>query len=254
MGDINSSLEGALLIAGEISGPVFIPSETREITVKASFAEVFHSGPMVTIATDTTRLGEELCSDKLFEPCGKILVVTGGSEADIRDAGCQSKIITLGEQSRVSYDIDDDNISEDYKVMRENLVFMAGNGAQVDAGEFDYIDSVVMCAASANVYLNGRLDGDYSNNKVVTVGENSSITVMNDSVAANLGTDSTVNVGKNSVILSSESSMTFVLDVGSCAAIAWHDGTRKRIKVVYEGENGIVAGNYYKIDQNGNVV
>lgn len=257
MGAIDGGLEGGILIAGETYGPVFIPQNDQHMVIKADFAKVYHTGNDSDIRTDVDRLAEEVGSENLFEPCTEIQLVTGGEFVHITDAGCQSKLIGLGNETTVDYHLYADNLHDEAKIMSENLAFMAGDNSRLTVSEFSFKDSIAISLGERSdltLIESSNIEGDYTNNIAFSVGKESFIEIGNESIAVSLGKDSNVIVGNDSVVLSSENSTVFTLGEGSCASIAWHDGTRKRVKVVYEGEDGIQAGMSYKVDQNGNVI
>jgi hypothetical protein len=275
MGMVSSGIEGAMLISYETYGPVFVPVDYQHLVIKSDFAKVYHTGKNAVIFTDTHRLGEEVGSEDPFEPCADIQLVTGGEFVDITDAGHRSKLIALGNESKINYGIDVDNLYDEAKIMSENLAFMVGDKSSVNVDEFSFKDSIAISLGfNSQLYLaqSSYPENDYSNNIAFSAGDRSSITIGSSSVVFNSGDENdidaeytdvvAVTTGKNtninldtdSLIFSSENSTTFSIGIGSCASIAWHDGTRKRVKVVYEGEDGIQAGMSYKVDQNGNVI
>jgi hypothetical protein len=276
MGMVSSGVEGAMLISYETYGPVFVPVDYQHLVIKSESAKVYHTGDKSVIFTDIERLGEEVGSENQFIPCAEIQLVTDGEFVRIHDAGCRSKLIGLGKNTTVDYHLYADNLHDYAKTMSDNLVFMAGDKSRVNVDNFSFKDSIaISLGEGSELYLaeSSYPENDYSNNIAFSAGDHSSTTIgssstvfnsgdenyiyaidQTDVVAVTTGKNTNIELGVDSLILSSENLRAFSLGKDSCAAIVWHDGTRKRVKVVYESEDGIVANKLYKLDANGNVI
>ncbi|KXV59969.1 hypothetical protein AD947_03145, partial [Acetobacter tropicalis] len=60
--------------------------------------------------------------------------------------------------------------------------------------------------------------------------------------------------GENAIVSCSGKYAKVKLGKGGCASLIWHDGKRARFVALYEGENGIKPGVWYKLDDVGNPV
>lgn len=265
-----SAGEGMMFVGGIVDGPIICEDDNQGVVVKCGSnykdaqTHVIHTGKYGRIYNDVFPLGEENCAypnqEYMSLPCARL--ITTNHKAELFDNGQQTVITALGTNSQINYgywtaELHGRPINDVSKVMSGNAAFLAGDSSTVTIGEYDFVDSIVMSVgASSLINLAGHSypNHNYRNNKVVAAGAGSFIETSDDCVVVTVGADSNVTVGGNSVILSSETSVTFSVGLGSCAAVVWHDGTRKRIKVVYEGENGILADTQYTIDQSGNVV
>lgn len=264
MGNISGYVEGGYMLAGEVSGP-HICTTDQGVVIKATV-----DGPIINTGNNAGIYNDIECVIKEQEEDANGLFVSSSNDSNMIITGNDSSIETNGQANTVTSLGDGSVITYTYwhsfsevspysRIMSENTTYVGGNKSELFAGHiFAFQDSVVMSTGDKNeISINVGEDPDAKskNNKVVTSGIESLVWMESaDSVAVTLGENSITEVGESSVIFASESSVKFKLGAGSCAAIAWHDGTRKRIKVVYEGENGILADTQYTIDQNGNVV
>ena len=242
MGTISPGVEGGILLTGDVYEPVLsFKEDGQSVVVKYENANIVHAGSRLSIFTDIIRLGEENLpphDEGDFEPCHEPKIVTTGEHINIYDGGQASTITAFGDNTQISYEffLDTQNVNNPL-TMSNNMVLIGGGNSRLHVQ-----------------------DGyEYSNSTIINTGENAFISIAgmseknSNNLVVNTGCDVNVSVGSDSVVFSSESSTVFSLGKGSCAAILWHDGTRKRMKVVYEGEDGIQAGISYQVDQNGNI-
>ena len=87
--------------------------------------------------------------------------------------------------------------------------------------------------------------------KIANTGDLAQINVTgHNAVAINTGDNCKVTVsGDDSICISTGNLHQFCLGKGGSAVIAYHDGNRTRFKIFYEGEEGIVAGVHYYLDE-----
>lgn len=148
-------------------------------------------------------------------------LVSAGFSAKISNTGQHSRIGSLGGRTRIS------NSGNSVKISS------AGRGSHTaNSGMRCYIGSVGESSSIANVGDMCKLGAAGSESRISNAGDNASITAT----------------GENAVVTSSGSVNTLVLGKGGCAALTYHDGERTRFLVVYEGENGVVAGVKYRIN------
>ncbi|WP_409308456.1 protein YdhT [Pectobacterium sp. B1J-3] len=148
-------------------------------------------------------------------------LVSSGFAVRISNTGPQSRIGSLGGRSRIS------NSGNSVKISS------TGRGTCIaNSGMRSYISSMGDATRIANA-------GDMC--KIGITGHNNRLINSGDDVSINIS-------GENVELLSSGKVKTLILGKGGCAALTYHDGTRTRFLVVYEGENGITAGVKYRVN------
>ncbi|MCL2892358.1 protein YdhT [Brenneria tiliae] len=148
-------------------------------------------------------------------------LVSTGFAVKISNAGEHCRIGSLGGRARIS------NSGNSAKISG------AGRGTHVaNSGMRSYISNAGDGSTIANVGDMCKLGAAGDESRISNSGDNVSITVT----------------GGNAVVTSSGSVNTLVLGKGGCAALTYHDGERTRFLVVYEGENGVVAGVKYRLN------
>lgn len=150
------------------------------------------------------------------------LMVTGFA-GKIANTGNQCRIGSLGGRSRIS------NSGNDVKI------YAAGNGVHI-----------------ANSGMRNFITASQDRAKITNTGDLAQINVAGkNAVAINTGDNCKITVsGDNSICISTGNIEQFCLGKGGSAVIAYHDGNRTRFKIFYEGEDDIVAGVYYYLDEN----
>ncbi|WP_337236468.1 protein YdhT [Proteus faecis] len=150
------------------------------------------------------------------------LMVTGFA-GKIANTGNQCRIGSLGGRSRIS------NSGNDVKI------YAAGNGVHI-----------------ANSGMRNFITASQDRAKITNTGDLAQINVTGKNVVAiNTGDNCKITVsGDNSICISTGNIEQFCLGKGGSAVIAYHDGNRTRFKIFYEGEDDIVAGVYYYLDEN----
>ncbi|MEC5319144.1 protein YdhT [Brenneria populi subsp. brevivirga] len=148
-------------------------------------------------------------------------LVSAGFAVKIGNTGPHCRIGSLGGRARIS------NSGNSVKISS------AGRGARIaNSGMRGYISGAGESSSIANVGSLCKLDAAGSGSRISNAGDNVSITAT----------------GENAVVASSGGVDTLVLGKGGCAALSYHDGVRTRFLLVYEGENGVVAGVKYRIN------
>lgn len=148
-------------------------------------------------------------------------LVSAGFAVRISNTGQHSRIGSLGGRARISNSGNSAKISS------------SGCGTHItNSGMRSYISSAGDSTRIANAGDMCRIGISGHDNRLINGGDDVSVNIT----------------GENVVLLSSGKVKTLILGKGGCAALTYHDGTRTRFLVVYEGENGIMAGVKYRIN------
>lgn len=230
MANVSGLIEGAMLIGGQSEG-VAISVPHGRVVCKSSPINVVHSGYQGSVYGDVVISPEEMAGgDGEFYPTpdGGWISVTGYGSSIYAGNGVRAS--ALGDESEVNLDY----ITQPAEGMRDISAchaFTSGYSSRINASE------------------------NVKTSMLVATGDQSTINALDttDNVAFVAGANSQVYLGSDSVLFAAQSPF-FVLGENGAAAIAWHDGNRKRITVVYAGENGIEAGVDYYLDEHGQVV
>ncbi|AWF50427.1 TPA: hypothetical protein RQP16_001459 [Klebsiella michiganensis] len=274
MAQIPALLESGIVIGGDLEENqwVVIPYDEMNVSVKCNFPKVVHTGYKGLVYGDVLPTYWEAVAypDEPFMPVeapGEF--VTTGKESKIW-AGNGSSTVAMGEQSRIiigiEYSPEDeeehtingckafalgDSSSASFKNPpgSDNLLITAGIDSYIDLGEAT--KSVGMVAGD-NSTLYAR---DANDNVAIATGYHCDVNAENtNNTVIITGENSSAAVGEHGIIFASRILESFTIGKGGVASVVWHDGERNRIKVIYEGEEGIEAGRYYKVDENGQVI
>lgn len=145
-----------------------------------------------------------------------------GFAGKVSNTGNQCRIGSLGGRSRIC------NSGNDVKI------YASGNGVHI-----------------ANSGMRNFITASQSRAKVTNAGDLAQINVSGqDSIVINTGDNCKVTVsGDNSSCISTGHLHQFCLGKGGSVVIAYHDGNRTRFNIFYEGEDDIVAGVHYYLDE-----
>lgn len=154
-------------------------------------------------------------------------LVNTGFAGKVSNTGNQCRIGSLGGRSRIC------NSGNDVKI------YASGHGVHI-----------------ANSGIRNFITASQSRAKVTNTGDLAHINLTGpNAVAINTGDNCQITVtGDESICISTGSIHQFCLGKGGSAVIAYHDGKRTRFKIFYEGEDGIIAGVHYYLDENQHAV
>lgn len=224
MSIVNSPIEGTTMIAGTLYGGVACSQNGQNIIGKSSPVNIVHCGDNAAVYDDVAAANDD---DDLPNAGGKI--ATTGQESHII-GGDQSLTSALGYSSSITLEYLYPNTEQ--LTLTQAVAVTANTNGTIYAA--DYVaDSVLMAAGDAS--------------KIIDSG--------NNNVLFSSGTDNAIesNSGSGAVIFTAKNPRYFTLNEQGVATIAWHDGIRTRVTVVYEGENGIEKGVAYRLDENGSI-
>ena len=274
MAQIPPLLESGIVIGGDLEEDkwIVIPYDEMNVSAKCNFPKIVHTGYKGLVYGDVlpTYWDNVAYPNEPFMPDqspGEF--VTTGKESTIW-AGNGSSTVAMGEQSQIIIGInyspedeeehsingckaftlgDSSNVRFKNPPGRDNLLITAGVDSYIDLGEATKSVGII---AGDNNTLYAR---DSNDNVAIATGDNCEVIAetTNNTVIIT-GDNSGANVGEYGIIFASRSPVSFSIGKGSVASVVWHDGERKRLKVIYEGEDGIEAGRSYKIDENGQVI
>lgn len=150
-------------------------------------------------------------------------LMNAGFAGKVSNTGHQCRIGSLGGRSRIC------NSGNDAKI------YASGHGVHI-----------------ANSGMRSYITASQARAKVTNTGDLAHINLTGqDSIAINTGDNCKITVsGDNSICISTGEIHQFCLGKGGSAVVAYHDGKRTRFKIFYEGEEGIVAGTHYYLDEN----
>ncbi|WP_019211673.1 hypothetical protein [Yersinia massiliensis] len=225
MSSVNSPIEGTTMIAGTLYGGVAFSQENQNIVGKSTPVHIVHCGNNVMVYDDVV----SATGDVDFPNSGGRIATTG--ENSHIQGGDASRTSSLGYSSSILLEYNFTNAEQ--LTLSQAIASTAGtNGAITTAA---YVTDSILIAAGDESQITDR-----GHNNVLFSG----------------GTDSAIYAdgGNGVIIFAAKNPRYFTLNEQGVAAIAWHDGIRARVTVVYEGENGIEKDQLYKLDENGNVV
>ncbi|WP_058911146.1 hypothetical protein [Entomohabitans teleogrylli] len=229
MATVSGLIEGAFLIGGTPYQGVALATPNQNVVCKSSPVNLVHSGENAYIYDDIIGTSEEREQAGGFYPGSGSMISSTGFDSTIY-AGNASRTSALNDNSAIDIGYMEE-VHPDWDIITDSHAYTAGYNARIHARE-NVSDSTLVSAG-----VNSLVFDDGENNVVVLLGENSS-----------------ASPGENSLLFSAHASSLFSLEKNGAAAIAWFDGQRRRITVVYEGEDDILAGLTYYIDHNGQVV
>ncbi|HEK1039810.1 TPA: subunit of oxidoreductase [Proteus mirabilis] len=173
--------------------------------------------------------------------CGRDNIVAfSGDENSIANTGYSNQLINSGFAGKISNTADQCRIGS---LGGRSRICNSGNDVKIYAsGQGAHI---------ANSGIRNFINATQSRTKITNTGDLAHITVTGDNaIAINTGDNCTLSVsGDNSVCISTGYLQQFCLGKGGSAVIAYHDGKRTRFNVFYEGEDNIVAGIHYYLDE-----
>nr|WP_113866860.1 hypothetical protein [Brenneria salicis]NMN90201.1 hypothetical protein [Brenneria salicis ATCC 15712 = DSM 30166]RBP62175.1 hypothetical protein DES54_11846 [Brenneria salicis ATCC 15712 = DSM 30166]RLM31207.1 hypothetical protein BHG07_06780 [Brenneria salicis ATCC 15712 = DSM 30166] len=129
------------------------------------------------------------------------------------------------------------------------IALSGANNFMGNSGDGAGIASVGYAGQLVNAGFAVRISNSGSRCRIGNLGGRARISNSGNAAKISSGDDVSINMtGENAVLLSSGKVNTLILGKGGCAALSYHDGVRTRFLVVYEGENGIMAGVKYRIN------
>ncbi|MHA7848233.1 YdhT family protein [Serratia sp. D1N4] len=225
MSTVNSPIEGTTMIAGTLYGGVAFSQNGQNIVGKSSPINIVHCGDNAMVYDDVVSTND----DVNFPNMGGKIATTGENSCITGGNASLTSALGFGSSIMLEYFFPD---AENLTLTDAIAVTANTNGTIRTAG---YVaDSVLMAAGDASQII------DCGNNNILF----------------SCGTDNNINSdgGRGTTIFAAKNPRYFTLNEQGVAAIAWHDGIRARVTVVYEGENGIEKGRMYRLDENGNIV
>lgn len=165
-------------------------------------------------------------------------IASYGEYSWLSSAGYASQIASSGYAARVS------------SAGQNSRIGSSGLRSRIaSAGNSTKISSSGAASRIANAGMRSRIGCVSERGRIANAGDLCRISAFaDDSLIANAGGDTCIIAPGNNCVITSTCALTYVvLGKNGCAAIPYHDGTRIRFAIAYEGENGIQAGIKYTL-------
>ncbi|CAM3564229.1 hypothetical protein SB6411_04193 [Klebsiella spallanzanii] len=225
MSIVNAPIEGAVLIGGTVgNGGVAFSDGFHHVVGKSSPVRITHCGDSSTVYDDVVlSSGEQGASEGFYMPGMDGVISVIGEQSKIW-GGNYSRTSALGNNSEIELNYMTPPSTPDFP-LEAARAFVAGYSSRINAR--DVVKDSVLIAAGENCQINdeGR-----------------------DNTIICAGNDGDIIAGEHSLVIVTNSKCSFNLSIGAVAVFCWNDGAAKHVKIVREGEDGILAGTAYTFD------
>lgn len=246
---------------------VSLDQDGQSITILGDDCTVFHRGGSCSINNaEDEYIGDNaviMTSDSgtNLSYTGKVKAFIAGEDADL-GVGLGGDAVTDGAEY---FSAGDRSGAFVYDHVKNTLIVMSGDNASVEdtmtteaAFPRDERNTIILTGKESDVRTG------YPGDTLIVTGNESRIEMQakwleeTQDVQGGLafigGKDCSVETGTDSAFYCAYSPEEIVFNENSMAVIGWHDGTRERASVFYEGENGVKAGVKYTMDSNGQLI
>lgn len=239
---------------------VYLPKDKQSANIYGPNMTVITSGDGVGIATDA-----ESGTDALIVATGKDAQFYVSAKAVVHSSGDSSNAyVQSDEESEPVIDGAAFHFSGTGAEITTNngvknaTVILSGDGSQInDVSPFDSRNTFVLTGDESFAY------SYYVSSTIMATGNGTNIIMgqiheehpdIKGGVAMLSGTDCYLVVAPETVGFCAHNPVSVTLREGGAVAIGWNDGTRERVSVFYEGENGIEADVEYTMNVQGQLV
>ena len=252
MGVITGIIEGAIVVGGEQNYGFLTSNDYQRVILKTGMQNAASTGNNMTLYGDVISIpgGDNFPQDvenNGFSPIPNARFALTGVGSSIV-AGEASHCASLEDNCDISltyFEEPYDKLEREIKYCR---VFTAGGESKILAeNDWGVSDSLLISGGESGTISAGKACGCVA----LLAGDDSSIYIADNNIVMVTGHRCNITAGKGSTIFTSTIPEYITMEEGSVAALTWYDGVRSRIKVIYEGEDGIEAGCAYTISSDG---